>query len=151
MLVKIKMRRVHLIITRKTSVNIALNTAVILTTEYLEVSIVSPIGIPGVCTEPIWYTILLSPTHNLDGMTTQQSSTDMLVDTRFVARKVSINFKISLNRSMCEKLVSYCVFVSINRVDLRGCKSRKYKWPEKYDWFQYTFCTSTLEFKATIP
>lgn len=57
----------------------------------LKESIVSPSSVPGVGTEPIVEVSLLSPSNNLDCMSTKKFSRFMLVDSALITHEILVN------------------------------------------------------------
>ncbi len=82
---------------RDASDTIAFNTALVLSTADLEVTLVTPPGVPAVGAEPVGGTIFLTPSDHLDGVATEVRSSQVLVDTSLVAHEVLIDRESDLN------------------------------------------------------
>jgi len=66
----------------------------------LEESINSPTGSPGVGTEPVIHTVFVSPTENLDGVSSFERARDVVVDSTLVVHEVRVDSEGSLHRSV---------------------------------------------------
>ena len=56
----------------------------------LEGTVVSPGSIPGVNSEPVVLSVLVSPSDNFDGVTSKGVSSSMLVDSTLVGEKIFV-------------------------------------------------------------
>lgn len=71
----------------------------------LEESVVTPLVVPGVSAQPVWSTVLNSPSNDLDGMSSKGSSSGVLVDSRLVGQEVLVDGEGSLDGSVSEDLL----------------------------------------------
>jgi hypothetical protein len=81
------------------------NAALIRTAQNLEETIVTPVGVPRVSHPPVRSVVLLTPTENLDGVTTEFLARDVLVHTGLVAQEVLVHGVRSLNGTVGEDLI----------------------------------------------
>jgi len=91
----------------ETGDNVVLDTALILTAEDAEETVLSPIVIPAVGDQPVGKvgSLIDTPTDDLDSMTTELSASGVLVDTASVSLEVGIHSESSLNRTIGHDLL----------------------------------------------
>jgi len=78
---------------------------VVLATKDLEVTVHTPVLVPGVSNPPVLDTVLNTPTEDLDSVATEVLTGDVLVDTRLVVLEVSIDIESSLDRTVSHDLL----------------------------------------------
>jgi len=76
-----------------TTPSFALNTTLIITTKDTEETVLSPVSIPGVGADPELLTIFLTIADKLDGVTTLEATSSVMIDTRRIAHEIFINFE----------------------------------------------------------
>jgi len=67
-----------------------------------EESTFSPLGSPGVSTEPVVESVFLTPTEDLDGVSTSHSTGGVLIDSTFVLEEILIDGESSFHWSVAE-------------------------------------------------
>jgi len=85
-----------------TNNNTAINTA--LTPCNLEETVQTPSWAPRVSNKPIVGAIFITPTNDLDGMTTQSAAASMSVDTTSVVHEVLVDSESSFDRTILENV-----------------------------------------------
>jgi len=66
----------------------------------LEESLESPGWAPGVSTEPVVKTSFISPSEDLDGVTTIETTTDVLIDSALIVEEILIDRELGFNGSV---------------------------------------------------
>jgi len=87
-----------------TTPSLLLNVALVGTTEDLEVTIHTPVSIPGVGAEPVLLTILLTIAKKTDSVTTLETTRSVRIDTRGIAVEIGINFEGNFEGTIGSKL-----------------------------------------------
>ena len=94
------LRQHHFLLFGKAGRDLTFNTTVILSSQNLDVSVISPIRIPAVGNEPVRSVIFNSPTQNADRVSTKGLAVQMLIDTcapekwnRHISTHYSVFFK----------------------------------------------------------
>jgi len=88
----------------KTAPHGGLNTTLVLTTEDTEVTLLTPVFVPGVGNEPVFDTVVRTIAKDTDGVTTFIAATDVLVDTTSVSQEILIDREGTLARTVGGKL-----------------------------------------------
>lgn len=81
-----------------------LDSALVGSAKDLEEAGLSPVGSPGVGDEPVWRSVLSSPSDDLDGVSSEVLSGGVLVDSRLVLIEVLVDGERTLDWSVCEDL-----------------------------------------------
>lgn len=76
------------------------NSALIISTEDLEETALSPAGSPGVGNKPVWRSTLSSPSDDLDSMSSESLSGGVLVNSALVLVEVFVDSESSLSWSI---------------------------------------------------
>jgi len=87
-----------------TSPGLALDVALVVTTTDAEVTVLSPVGIPGVGASPELLTVLNTVADKLDSVTTLETTSGVVIDTRGIAHEIFINFEGNLEGTVGGKL-----------------------------------------------
>ena len=110
----------HSLLLGETLGDLVLNTAKISTTSHLEVTLVSPGGVPGVSQKPVVLAALSSPPNQLDAVTTDVAATLLRVDTSGVGIEESVKVVVDVEASLEGTVV---VQLSLEFVDVTAGKS----------------------------
>jgi hypothetical protein len=70
----------------------------------LEESVDTPGGVPGVSNNPVVGGSFLTPTNDLDGMTTEEGSRSVLIDTTLVVHEIFVDGESSFNRAVLDNV-----------------------------------------------
>jgi len=71
----------------------------------LESAVVSPGSVPGVYTEPVVFSVLVTPSDDLDGVTSEGVSRGVLVDTTLVGQEIFVDSKGSSSSTIREDIL----------------------------------------------
>lgn len=96
---------------------LVLNTAVVLASQDLEETIVTPILVPGVGNEPVGSTVLNTPAEKLDSVTAEVVTSDVLVDTRLVGHEILVDGEGDFHGTIDHKIL-LDILDSLGRVGL---------------------------------
>lgn len=69
---------------------------------YLEVALITPLRSPGVLHDPVSIPILLSLSHNFDGMSTHLLTRRVVLNPRMLVHEVRLHYESCLNRTLLE-------------------------------------------------
>lgn len=90
---------------RETSRNLRLNSQVVGSAQDLEISIVSPVGVPRVGDQPVGSSSLHSPAQDANGMSSKHLSCHVLVHSRLVVDQILVHSECALHGSIGHDLV----------------------------------------------
>ena len=84
----------------KTGNSLGFDAALVVSSSDLELSIVSPSFVPAVHDDPVRSSVLNSPSDHLDGVTSQSTSTGVVVNSALVSQKVVVDSEGNLDGSI---------------------------------------------------
>jgi len=107
---------------RDASNAVGFDSTLVLSTENLEVAVVSPVGSPAVSDEPVWGVVLFSPSNNSDAVTSESTSRSVDINTGLVVDEIFVYGEASFNGSIGGDfgLHQSTSLISRDRVDLAG-------------------------------
>lgn len=96
--------------------DLRLDSDVVLASQDLEVSVVSPVAVPAVGGQPVLGSLFDAPAEYANGMTAKSLAGDVLVNAFLVLHEVLVDGERSLNRSVGRNLQLDFVLVALDRV-----------------------------------